>query len=358
VTIGRLTVEIVYPAQPGSTAGLAEATYDIRKWLPQDQQAKVPDSHSPAVGPIGGHLYRDVPIDGGHGPYPVIIAIHGTASFRIASGSSYTQWASRGFVVVAADYPGLGLTDQLCATADCLANSMSCANQPTQDVQGDVTTQMQALTNPSGDVGFLAGHIDMTRVGITGHSQGACIAAGLSTDANVQIVMPMAGSLNVVPSSTLQSVMFIAGIDDMVIGYSSATIGNIVCSPASGQNSPSTDTDSYDNSPGPPGVTKRLVGITGGGHLVVTDLCQKNAQGNNAIQEAQADGVCGISTAVIIGLPALFDCGTVVWTDGVKAVNYASTAAFEETLQCRDRHSQFSNLTTAIPQIGDFQHAP
>jgi hypothetical protein len=144
----------------------------------------------------------------------------------------------------------------------------------------------------------------------------------------------------------------------MVIGYSSATIGNIVCSPVSGQNVASTDTDAYNNSPSPPGVTKRLVGITGGGHLVVTDLCQKNAQGNDAIQEAQADGVCGISSAVIIGLPALFDCGTIALTEGIRAVNYASTAAFEETLQCRDRHSQFSNMTTAIPQIGDFQHAP
>jgi hypothetical protein len=40
----------------------------------------------------------------------------------------------------------------------------------------------------------LAGDIDATRLGITGHSQGACITATLSTDPHVQVVFPMAGS--------------------------------------------------------------------------------------------------------------------------------------------------------------------
>src|SRR5262245_29536496 len=32
--LGRLTIEIVYPAEPGSTAGKPEPTYDVRDWLP------------------------------------------------------------------------------------------------------------------------------------------------------------------------------------------------------------------------------------------------------------------------------------------------------------------------------------
>jgi len=288
----------------------------------------------------------------------VVIAIHGTASFRIASGSTGVQWASRGFVVLSADYPGLYLRDQLCSTPECKGASTSCATVGTQDIPGDVTAQITALGNPSGEVAFLAGHVDMTRLGITGHSQGACVSAGLSTDPNVQIVIPMAGSLSVNPSSTLKSVIYIAGMNDTVIGYNSALIGNLVCSPVAPQGPASSDTGAYQASPGPPNVTKRLVGIQGGGHLTVTDLCQTNAQGKNAIQEAQADAVCGINQAAIIGLPALFDCGTVSLADGVRAVNYASTAALEETLHCRDRSAQFSNMRTAVPQIGDFQHAP
>jgi dienelactone hydrolase len=357
VKIGRLTAEVLYPAEPGSTAGLPEATYDVRAWLPADQKTKVPDSHSPAVGPIGGHLFRDVPIDGNNGPYPVVISIHGTASFRIAAGSIATTWASRGFVVLSADYPGLMLTDQLCATAECKLTSQSCAVVGTQDIPGDVQLQMNALAAPSGPLAFLSSHLDMTRIGVTGHSQGACVAAGLSMLPGVQVVLPMAGSLQVVPSSSLKSLMFIAGINDTVIGYNAVQLGNIVCSPVAGQAPASSDTAAYQASPGPPSVTKRLVGITGGGHLVPTDLCQMNAQGKNAIQEAQADGVCGINSAVIIGLPALFDCGSIPMQTGITDVTYASTAALEETLMCRDRTSQFANLRTRLPTVGEFQEA-
>jgi hypothetical protein len=350
-TVGRLTVEVMYPAQPGSEAGKAIATYDIRKWLPGTEGMKVPDADSPAVTALGGDFFRDLPIDAAHGLYPVIINIHGTASFRIANGSTLAQWASRGFVVLSADYPGLDLTDELASTIDC--------HLPTsgmQDVPGDVTAQINALTTPTGDLAFLAGHVDTNRLGITGHSQGACITATLTTDPHVQVVVPMAGSVAVNMSSTLKGLMFIAGVDDKVIGYNTplGTIGNVVCTQGNLQQS---DTGAYTASPGPPGVRKRLVGITGGGHLVPTDLCQTNAQGKNAIQEANADGVCGINDAVVIGLPALFDCGTIDWKTGVHDVNYASTAAFEEVLMCRDHTAEFANLTTALPDVGDFKEA-
>jgi hypothetical protein len=178
------------------------------------------------------------------------------------------------------------------------------------------------------------------------------ITATLSTDANVQIVIPMAGSAAVTPSLTLRGLMYIGGIDDKVIGFNAPLIGNVVCPLFS-----SSSTGAYQASPGPPAVTKRLVGVTGGGHLVMTDLCQKNALGRTAIEEAQADGVCGINSAVIIGLPALFDCGTVDMTTGIKAVDYASTAALEEALMCKDRNAQFASLKANVPSIGDFQEA-
>jgi hypothetical protein len=347
--IGRTTVEVLYPAQAGSSAGMPEATYNLKDWLPPQERSKVPDDHSPPVGPIGGHLYRDVPIDGDHGPYPIVIFIHGTASMRIASLSTNVQWASRGFVVLAADYPGLGLLDQL---------NSACGYPTTgdQDIAGDVQAQLTALANPSGDLAMLAGHVDTTRVGISGHSQGACVSATLSTLTGVQIVMPLAGATNVSAAPGLKSIFWLAGLSDMVIGYDSVLLGSSVCPANPG---PATDdVDAYTASPGSPAVTKRLVGITGGGHLAPTDLCQKNMQGLNAIQESEADGVCGIDTAVIIGLPALFDCGTIDWMAGVAATNYGTTAALEETLQCRDRTAQFANMQAMVPIIGDYRHDP
>lgn len=361
VKIGRLTTEIVYPAQPGSEAGKPLQTYDVRDWLPASERSKVPDDASPAVQPIGGDLYRDLPIDAAHGPYPVIIYIHGTASFRIAGGSTLVHWASRGFIVVGADYPGLFLADQLCAaTSQAAAGGTppcSCAQTGDKDIPGDVNTQLTALGNPTGDLAFLAGRLDMQRVGISGHSQGACASASLSTLPNVQIVIPMTGSLQVLPSPSLKSVMFIAGMEDQVIGYDSNLFGNVVCMPpvqVQGQAAPISNKVAFGASAGPPGVTKRLVGIAGGGHLVPTDLCQNNAFGRNAVTEAEHDGVCGIDQATYIGLPKIFDCGKIDMPTGVHTVEYASTAALEETLLCKDRTAIFANIKTALPTIGEF----
>lgn len=369
VTIGRLTVELLYPARAGSTAGLQPATYDLRQWLPASERTKVPDANSPAVEPIGGHVYRDVPIDDAHGPYPIVIMIHGTDSFRIANGTANATWASRGFVVLAADYPGMNLTDALCSTTGgarpCkTVAAQSCGTVGTQDVATDVKTQLDALKSPSGSIASLAGHIDVNRVGIAGHSQGACLSAGFSTLAGVQVVIPIAGVLSVMPSSTLKSVLFLSGITDAVMPYGGVSTtpagpGPFVCAAALGQTSGPGDTGAYTASPGPPGVKKRLVGITGGGHLSVTDLCRTNAQGKTAVAEADADQVCGMDVAVlnILPLASLNDCGTVNVDDGMKATTYATTAALEETLQCADRTAQFTNIKTAVPVVGDFQQA-
>jgi hypothetical protein len=349
VTIGRLTVEVTYPAQPGTESGKPEVTYSAADWLPGMEATKV---KTPTfLAPVGGDLYRGLPIDAAHGPYPVIINIHGTASFRVANISMLTHWASRGFVVVSADYPGLGLHDMLASTIDC--------NLPTtgsQDVPTDVTTQITALASPTGPLAFLAGHIDTNRLGITGHSQGACITATLATDPHVQVVVPMAGSVAVTSSSTLKGIAFIAGIDDKVITYNSAlgSIGNVVCTQGNLQQS---DTGAYTASPGPPAVKKRLVGITGGGHLSVTDLCTLNAAKVDAAHEAINDKVCGVGDAVIIGLAALDDCGTVDMNTGIHDTNYASTAAFEEVLMCTDRNAAFANLKQNLPTVGDYQQA-
>jgi dienelactone hydrolase len=345
---GRVTLELFYPAPPGSGAGKPEATYNHSDWLPEQEKSKTTKGIAPAAA-IGGKLYRDLPLDETHGPYPVVIFIHGTASMRAASISTNAHWASRGFVVAVADYPGLGLTDQLNA---------ACGYPQTgdQDVEGDVHAQIMALSAATGDYAFLQGHIDMSRLALGGHSQGACMSATLSTIQNVRLVMPISGSTQVSPAPDMTSIMWIAGMDDTVIGYNDSLLGNIVC-PANPLPA-SSDTGAYDASPGPPEVTKRIAGIRGGGHLSVTDLCQVNSLGNTDLEQMHMDNICGVDSAVIIGLPALFDCGTIDWKMGVDAVNYVSTAALEETLLCRNRKPQFDALQMNVPAIGDYQHAP
>ena len=42
-----------------------------------------------------------------------VVFVHGTASFRTQSLTQMTHWASRGFVVLAADHPKIRLKDLL-----------------------------------------------------------------------------------------------------------------------------------------------------------------------------------------------------------------------------------------------------
>lgn len=44
-----------------------------------------------------------------HGPYPVVVFAHGFSGFSGQSLPQMTHWASRGFVVVSADHPSVGL---------------------------------------------------------------------------------------------------------------------------------------------------------------------------------------------------------------------------------------------------------
>lgn len=332
VKFGRFTaVEVMYPAVPGSEAGKQVTMYDLRDWLPASERSKVPDAEATQV---TANTYQDLPLDGTHGPYPVVILVHGTGAFRIASGTTQSQWASRGFVVVAAEHPNLYLTDYM---------GQGCGTPPPAlDLSGDVDSEIQTIGAAAGDLAFLSGHIDMKRIALAGHSAGAYNVAQFTNKPNVQVVIPLSGTHAVNPGTSLKSVAFIGGMSDTVLGYSTATgIGQALY--------PGTQTGAYMNSPGSP-VKKRLMGITGGGHLAVTDLCQKNSQGKNPIQVAQSHGVCGLSI-----LPSLFDCGTVDRETGVKAVNDLSTAVLEETLHCQDRAATISAIKSREAVVGDFK---
>jgi hypothetical protein len=350
----NLTVEITYPAASGSEVGKTEATYDVRDWLPKNatqpaNYTPIADSESPAVQPIGGKLFRDLPIDSTHGPYPVIIFMHGTSSFRIASGTVQTIWSSRGFVVVAADYPGLMLADQLCA-AGC-----GCPASGAADYPDDFQQQLSALKSPSGDLAFLAGHVDMNHIGFSGHSVGGCTVAAQGAMVGAQVVVPLSSAAPVTAGGMIKSTMFISGMSDTVFNYTTGGgLGNLVCPGATG-----SVTDGY-NATTVSGAKKRLVGVTSGGHLTPTDLCQKNSDGNNAIQVLHNHHWCGVDSVAVVGLPTLFDCGATGfdWQVGVKDVAYASTAAFEEVLTCRpERAATITNMKTAQPTIGDFKES-
>lgn len=315
VVVDDLTLEVWYPAQPGSESGAEPVRYDIRTSLPDSEQAKVPDEDNPWQ---DCDCWRDLPIDADHGPYPVVVFIHGTAGFRSQSLEFMTHWASRGFVVVAADHPGLWLKD--------LLGSLCGAPGQAQDLAGDLATIVAALQSPGGDLGFLQDRIDPTRLAATGHSAGgfAVEPAG----AFAQVVMPMAGR-GVAPGEALRSVLVLGAQSDMVVDYSEQQTG-------------------YADSPAP----KRLVGLANTGHLIFSSLCSlRNSDGQDFIELATEYEVCGAQFASV-----LFDCDDTYLPDeqGWEIVQYVTSAALEETLHCSSAGDNFADLQTKYPDVGEF----
>jgi acetyl esterase/lipase len=326
ITGGSIKTEIWYPAKLGSEAGKAPATYDIRAWLPESERSKVPDSATQNNFQTG--CYPGLPIDDAHGPYPVVIFVHGTASFRIASITAMTQWASRGFIVVASDHPGLDLADELATFGfgACTPGTIA------QDLNRDVDATIAALNAPTGDLAFLGTSLDMTRLAISGHSAGATAAAQMSTKPNVLVDIPLSDATEVSPSTTLKSVLILAGQSDTVIPYD-------------------RDQSAYESSPAP----KRLVGIANTGHLAPTDLCGlKNTMGQDLLTLAQQYNVCG----AVLG-QVLWDCKSSYLDQDTTnlIVNYATTATLEETLHCSDRKAAFAQLQSKYPQVAEFKES-
>jgi hypothetical protein len=250
--------------------------------------------------------------------------VHGTAAFRHQSLSLMTHWASRGFVVVAADHPGLML-------GDLLANR--CPDDPSgaQDLGGDVDAMLAALAAPTGELAFLDGKLDTTRVAVTGHSAGGGAAASAATKPGVRVVMPLAATQ--ATGGSPEAVLYMGGIADGIAQWNNVT-------------------SAYSQSPQP----RALVGITNAGHLVFSDLCDThNAQGQDLLAIAEEHQLCGTQFASF-----LFDCD-VSYIDGDvgRAITaWATTRTLESTLQCRGDLPPLSEIVTHYADVGTYEQSP
>lgn len=314
VTIGKLTVEVWYPGTPGSDAGKPSKTYDLRTWLPATEKDKIPDADNPWQ---KSKTFAELPLDAAHGPYPVVVFVHGTAGFRTQSLEQMEHWASRGFVVLAADHPGLYLGDMLEF------------NTAERDLEGDLKTIVAAAEATSGELGFLKGHADATRIGMAGHSAGGGAIKGWGGKA--QVLMPLAAG-GTAPGSALGSTLVMGGQADKVVQYAETVKG-------------------YQASP----KKKRLVGLAGAGHLFPSALCWlENGSGSNIFQVAEKYGV---KNANLAGL--LFDCpaGQPSAAESRAIVNFATAATLEETLHCA-AGEPFGDLKAKFPKVGEYRYAP
>lgn len=317
--VNGFNVEVWYPAQFGSDAGVDNKRYDIRDQLPPSQQGVIPDADNPWQ---ECDCADGLPLDTDHGPYPMVVFIHGTAAWRAQSLSQVTHWASRGFIVAAADYEGLKLAHTL---------ALLCPDSGgNQNLSGDTDAVIAAVGGAQGDLSFLAGNVDPTRVGVAGHSAGGSAAANSQNKAGVRVVIPMASGTAVTAGSALESTLLMGADADAVVAYS-GTQG------------------AYDGSVSP----KRLVGIGNGGHLAFSDICSiKNNSGKNILEIANDYGICGASAAGF-----LFDCSDTYLDDETskQIVNYATTAVLEEVLQCREDVPDLNGIQSVYPDVSEYR---
>jgi hypothetical protein len=314
LTLGDLVVEAWYPAAPGSSGEVVQ--YDVRDYLPESEMGKIADADAPLQTCA---CERDLPVDAERGPYPVIVFVHGTAGFRAQSLEHTTHWASRGFVVLAADHPGLYLTDLL---------AMFCGGTPGErDLDADLATIVDAVETGTG-LGDLAEVIDPTRIGMSGHSAGGGAIEAQGDVASVLVPMAAGGFE---AGAALTSGLVLGGLEDTVVAYENQVMG-------------------YETAPSP----KRLVGISPAGHLVFSSLCHiQNAAGEDLVSVAQDAGVCGLSLA-----GALFDCSEdYVSKDlGHRIVNDVTSAVFEEALHCNgDRAAWITDLPSRFPEVAELR---
>jgi fermentation-respiration switch protein FrsA (DUF1100 family) len=315
VSVDGLVAEVWYPARPGSEQDHDRIDYDLREHLPESERGKIPDEDNP---PQPCDCYRDAPLDADYGPYPVVVFVHGTAGFRTQTLTQMTHWASRGFVVLAADNPGIGLRDAL-------------AGQFGGDQRGDAARLLDAIEAPAGDLAFLAGRVDAGRIGMAGHSAGGGAIAGFGGRAGVQVLIPMAAG-TVDAGAHLRSALIMGAVDDGISRYDSQQQG-------------------FERAPQP----RRLVGLANAGHLAFSDLCYVARDRGGMLQVALDHGV---SVNPLIATLARDGCqpGQLPAEDGWAIIDFATAAVLEETLHCRaSATGAIADIEARFPAVAEYR---
>jgi hypothetical protein len=246
----------------------------------------------------------------------MVLFIHGTAGFRTQSLTFMTHWASRGFVVVAADHPGMMLKDILSGTF----------GFHQADQAGEI---LDALATPSDEAAFLKDHVLMDHLAMSGHSAGGGAIAGFGDRARVLIPMAAGGAS---PGKVLQSTLILGGMDDGIAQYTGQQMG-------------------YTNSP----KKKRLVGLSTAGHLAFSDICFIGRDQGGILQIAIDHGITVPPLVAMLGKDGC-NPGQLPPEKAWPIVEAASSAALEETLACgASSAAKLAAIKTTYTDVGEYQ---
>lgn len=310
VVADGLTLEVWYPARPGSDAGQPRARYDLREVMPPAEAAKIPDEDNAW---LDCACHRDLPLDDAHGPYPVVVFLHGAASFRAQSAFLAAHWASRGFVVVAPDVPGAGL-----------AAALGEAQGGTLAAPGLVAEVVARGDGGAADpLAFVRAHL-APRVAVAGHSLGSMLATTIADRDEVAATIAMAGAL----IRGRGPALLLVGDRDGIAPADRARAG-------------------FDDAP----AGDELVIVRGAGHLAFSDLCLLGADRGGALAIARAHGVAVPDLVAELSQDGC-RADDAPFAQTAPAIRAATAARLEATLRCDPRGEA---ALAALPQAFDVE---
>lgn len=247
-SLRKLTTEIWYPAVQ-SARGKAGAAYDILEYFTPAQQAQVGPGKIPL---LQTDAVRDAAPARTHGPFPLVVFSHGHGAVRYQSTYYTVVLASHGYVVVSPDHEG----DTL---AEAVRSGLYPVTQGILDRPADVSflidQQDPRYAIPvAGDP--LAGLVDLSRVGVTGHSFGGLTSLRVAAlDSRVKAIVPQAPT----------------GTDVAWIGLRPPTLPVLL------QAAHEDRTLTWNENAGQAWPTlphpRYLLDLTHGGHFTFSDLC-------------------------------------------------------------------------------------
>lgn len=245
--IGSATVELFYPA---ARAGTAYDAYDLRDWMPPEDQDKIPDGIAPL---FEFPAYRDVAPAAD--AFPVVLFSHGFGGYRLQSSVLVSTIASWGYVVVAPEHPERDLTAVLNANG-----------VPMDDFSA--ATLIEVLDALEADPGIVAPSLDLAHVAVAGHSAGGFAAVRVGDDPRLSLVVGWAAAgFDDAPAFDTPSVLISGGVDRIA----SAVAGRQL----------------YDTRTPP----KMFSIIDNAGHLAFSDICLIGRKEGGVLAIAQENGV-------------------------------------------------------------------
>ena len=217
----ELMAQVWYPAAPDASGDLAPYLNRLDVAAPVlAERLGLPAFFLGHIDLTHTHAHLNAPVAAGEAPYPVLLFSHGWQGMRAQNTFQMEELASHGYVVIAPDHTHAAVVtvlppDRVILNNPALMDDSSddayarSSNAIVRTYAADLQYLLDqaALWNAAG--GPLAGHLDLERVGVFGHSTGGGAAVELcGRDPRCDTLLVLDGWLNPVSADIIAQVPY------------------------------------------------------------------------------------------------------------------------------------------------------